>query len=338
MIIRPNYNALDIAKMIMAFMVIGIHTKMNSVCSAAVPKLLDFLMSSAVPFYFITSGFLLQNKILRKKNTDDVLKTSFARYLRIYLIWIIIYLPISIICFYNNEHSFWHDLLVYLRGVIFIGETAFSCALWYLLALAVSIFIISILNHLNLSLSKIWIIGILLMAFGFYMKNNPNPENPIIRFICNINNLLFSYPPNRNGLYFGLAHVTTGMIIRFIYDRIRYGFLLGTLCLVFSYILFLLNCPFFCLLEGCGFFIIVISIPLADNKIYERIRKESMFVYLIHMYIIFLMISTLNPSIYKEGNYYYVWTLICIISLFLAILVNKARKYKTFNWINYLIE
>ena len=102
--IQANYNLLDITKMIMAFMVIGIHVKMNSVCAATVPTILEFIMGSAVSFFFITSGFLLQSKIIRKNNSRTVLKGTFIRILRLYIIWILLYLPISII-YYTTSTS-----------------------------------------------------------------------------------------------------------------------------------------------------------------------------------------------------------------------------------------
>lgn len=336
--IQANYNLLDITKMIMAFMVIGIHVKMNSVCAATVPTILEYIMGSAVSFFFITSGFLLQSKIIRKNNSRTVLKGTFIRILRLYIIWILLYLPISIIYYNTNDQDYKHDILEYLRGVFFIGETAYACTLWYLLALAVSLLFIYILYRLKLSLSQIWVISILLMIIGYFIKIHSDSDIPMLRNIAKINSFFFSSNLNRNGLYYGFAHVSTGMMIRAYFSQIRNGFIAGFLCLLLSYIMFIYNIPFYYLLAGCGFFLISISYNPKSKDIYHRIRIDSMFVFLIHMYIIYIMISIFPPNMYKDSNYYVIWIIIFIISLFISEMAIYARNKPRFKWINYLIE
>lgn len=335
--LRLNYNSIDIARMFMAFLVIGIHVKTRSICPTSVPYHIEFLMKAAVPFFFIVSGFFLQNKIMKNKNSINIFKKNLKKTTKLYFIWIVIYMPISIIHYFNNQHSFIYDLCHYFRGVLFVGETIYSWPLWYLLSLAVSIFIIYILNRINLTLPFIWIIGLCFMAFGHLLIVYNDSDIPLFNIICNLNNKIFTFPPNRNGLYYGLAHVTTGMMIRFLYMKIKFGYLLGAFLLLISFCMFTYDIPFFSLFEGIALFLIISSIRLKNNPLYNRIRIDSVFVYLLHMLIIYLMICICDPSTYKNTNFYLVWIVIFLITLIIADIINCIRKYKYFNWINSLI-
>ena len=61
MILQKRYNTVDVMKVIMAFNVVGIHvgSYFDIIFSANVNYALDM----AVPFFFVCSGFFIQNKI-----------------------------------------------------------------------------------------------------------------------------------------------------------------------------------------------------------------------------------------------------------------------------------
>ena len=94
---KEKYNAIDITKFIMAIIVIFIHTWSRFGGILMQTKLIPIVTNTAVPFFFITSGFLLENKIKKQKeNKEKVVKKYILNALRIYIIWTIIYLPITI--------------------------------------------------------------------------------------------------------------------------------------------------------------------------------------------------------------------------------------------------
>lgn len=96
-IAKEKYNAIDITKFIMAIIVIFIHTWSRFGGILMQTKLIPIVTNTAVPFFFITSGFLLENKIKKQKeNKEKVVKKYILNALRIYIIWTIIYLPITI--------------------------------------------------------------------------------------------------------------------------------------------------------------------------------------------------------------------------------------------------
>lgn len=64
-----QYKSIDLLKFVMAIMVVGIHA--DAIVDEDMPFLLSMMARWAVPFFFITSGFLLFRKI---SAVGDVLK------------------------------------------------------------------------------------------------------------------------------------------------------------------------------------------------------------------------------------------------------------------------
>ena len=96
---RRHYELVDVTKFVMAVMVIGIHA--NSIVREGYPILLSFLMGTAVPFFFITSGFLLaEHTELNRNASKYVTQQYFFSYVNkifiFYLCWTILYLPIPL--------------------------------------------------------------------------------------------------------------------------------------------------------------------------------------------------------------------------------------------------
>ena len=62
MTLLAKYNSIDSMKMFMAFCVVGIHV--NHFTNDHLTDWVVRLFFTAVPFFFVASGFLLENKIL----------------------------------------------------------------------------------------------------------------------------------------------------------------------------------------------------------------------------------------------------------------------------------
>lgn len=103
MIEKKNYYGIDLLKFIMAVCVVAIHTQpLYSVQSIVVQRLFDTITSLAVPYFFSVSGFLLFSKIdadISCRKNMEVCKRYLSRVLSLYVIWNIIYLPITIFGF-----------------------------------------------------------------------------------------------------------------------------------------------------------------------------------------------------------------------------------------------
>lgn len=172
-------------KMFMAFLVVGIHV--GTITNTQYPKPLVLLQSTAVPFFFICSGFFLQNKIYKTNKEGESMISYFFRTLKLFILWHIAWLPIDIWFLLKNDRSFVGNVIYYFQLLLGNGETIFSWPLWYLHGLLIAVTIIFILRKCKIPLIAIWIISIIVMFIG---------------------------DAERNGFCQGFPCVSTGMLIR----------------------------------------------------------------------------------------------------------------------------
>ena len=122
----------------MAICVIAIHTNpLVNFNNIYVINFYNFFLSLAVPFFFVTSAYLLFSKMnipfAFSKNKDSIKRYIF-KILRLYIVWNIIYIPISIFWYLDSDKSLIFSIAHYIRGFFFIGEHFYSWILWYLLS------------------------------------------------------------------------------------------------------------------------------------------------------------------------------------------------------------
>ena len=331
-----QYRFLDVIKYIMALFVVGIHCLQFNV--QAVPLWVYFFLRWAVPIFFITSGYLLerktQTKSIDKANIiyEQLLRKSVNRY----LIWTVIYLPITLFIFWTNDYNWVIDLLFFIRNFIFVGEQPFSWPLWYLLALIVAVFIIKYFRTRGVHLKALWYTGLifLLVGCGYDQLDIENlPEIP--QLLCKACKWIF--PNARNGVFQGLAYVSTGMMIFHLQKySLRIKFILFTLCMSASALVFVIGnlTPFSGLLSGIAVFVVAIEINLPEKKIYTWLRKESILIYFLHMYFVFLLSRIWG---HFTSDVYNLWLLCAILSTLTASIIIKLSQKPCFKWINEII-
>ena len=332
-----KYNVIDVVKLFMAFLVIGIHV--GTLFGTDYPQIIEFILESAVPFFFICSGFFIQNKIIKKRNNFPILKDSCKRYLKLYILWQIVYFPLALKYLWVNGHTFEDNLQYCLRMFLFVGEIIFSWPLWYLHALIVSIIFIYILKKCRMSLIHIWVISIIMMLIGYfinYFTTSVNCNNTISTICHNIVYILGS--ADRNGPFRGFALVTTGMIIRQYQQYIKYEYAIGTICVVTSWLLFTYSLPFHLLLLGGGLFIIAASIHIKDKPIYTALRIHSTFIYFIHMYFVVIAHGFFKSFVTNTTYVYIIWIIIFLVCLITSIVFNWLRKKSSLQWLNHLVS
>ena len=105
--LKPNideqkYNSIDLFRFICAIFVVMIHVNpFGNANRNIIFKYLDFgitqyLSRLAVPFFFITSGFFLYRKTVYSSFSFNNSKKYIRRILKLYILWSIIYLPLTI--------------------------------------------------------------------------------------------------------------------------------------------------------------------------------------------------------------------------------------------------
>lgn len=249
-----QYNFLDVSKFLMAFCVVGLHS--HSIAHDDYAPFFHYLLLSAVPFFYITSGFLVGRKFgeIRKFNIE-ICKNSIFRYLRIYLLWILIYTPITIFVSYMDAEPFYIDLWQYFRGVIFVGEIEYSYPLWYLLGLVVALTMVALFLKIRLKLELILVISLVFLLIGELYKSVLPVEGTVYYNIYNFYTGLFC--STRNGFFVGFPLVMIGMIFgKYMSSQTKMGILLGLCLLIFGWLMFVKAIPMWMYITGGGHFLL----------------------------------------------------------------------------------
>lgn len=145
--------SLDLCKFIMAFAVIAIHTDPLVDCSnAAMSRIGYLLLSMAVPFFFLTSGYLLACKLqypLSNPDNFSKIRRYIIKILKMYLIWTLLYFPMALWHFIATGKTLQRAIQLYIQGFFFVGQQYNSWPLWYLLSTIYTLALLLLLLKYN---------------------------------------------------------------------------------------------------------------------------------------------------------------------------------------------
>lgn len=284
-----KFNSLDICKLLMAFCVVAIHTNPLAHCTITLVKnIYNSFVSMAVPFFFLSSGFLLAQKFqhpFSEKENEIIIKKYLIKIVKLFLIWTALYLPLAIINFIVEGTDALTAVLKYMRGFFFIGEQYNSWHLWYLLSTIYSLILILILFKLKLSLRKIVVIGCIIFIFSIgisYFADYKGTLPSVAVLMKKLINISIA-----NGRIFtGMFYIPIGIMLSMKKTSVRTAMIM----LVGGYLLnvFVENHYLSSIIVGVssiGFFCVVKSLTLPNSRFYPFARKMSTVIYFIHMYI-----------------------------------------------------
>lgn len=287
-----EYKVVDVMKLVMAIVVIAIHAhpELSSV-STLVIQVTELLYSLAVPFFFMASGFLLFKKINLPLDDDgnQRIKRYLSKIVKLYLLWTAIYLPMSVLGFVNDGTSLMKSVLIFVRNVLLVGENFMSWPLWYLLALIVAVLIIWGLLKLRMPRRIILLLSVITALVGVGLDYCH--ENGMFQTLTNPYFALFA--KTRNGLFVGFLYVALGLVCSGVYKN---QLILEIACCALGIIGFAFDAPLANAFIVYALFSFVSRIE--GNKIKREhaqfCRSLSTIVYLIHMYIVALLVYVFN--------------------------------------------
>ena len=150
---RNSYPAIDAAKFIMAVFVVAIHSDPLIHCgNRIVQTVYGCLLHSAVPFFFLSTGFLLAKKA-GAGDLRPVIRQYLGKTIKLYTLWHIIYLPLTIHHFCTYDYSVIRSILVTLRAYFLVGKNFNADILWYLLSSIYALIFVSLLLKSQLALA-----------------------------------------------------------------------------------------------------------------------------------------------------------------------------------------
>lgn len=282
-------NSIDLAKFIMALVVVAIHTNPLANCSNQnVLIIYNQIVNFVVPFFFLSSGYLLSIRMTSTFDSDsDILRVKYQllKIIKMYIMWTLIYFPLAFYHYISNKTVLWKAILLYIRGILFIGENYSSWPLWYLLSTIYSLGIIIIMQKLpkvnrNLFIMSV-IFSVLTLSFSI-LSNYEGILPPILKtarkiVICSIAN---------GRIFWGAVYIPMGILLAKKGDSKYLKYIIFIVCFLCDF--FVKNSiisHYLLIFNSIVLFEIIKSIKLNDKKIYPILRRMSIIIYLLHMYI-----------------------------------------------------
>lgn len=332
---NKQYPWIDRVKYLVSFLVLVIHFRplsdFNSIIDFSSAQIVSRI---AVPFFFISSGYFMGVNGLSKETVYH----SFIRNLRLYIVWTLIYLPIS----------FLYYMPIYKNILVNLTVLGVYYHLWFIPAL---IFSLAALYYLS---QKFKPLTITLIAFLFFCVGVLGDAYygllPKGIFLEVMNQYLEVFSTTRNGLFFGFLFVSLGYLIQKtqIQTRIRvrtawvsfilsYGLMFIEMGLLITYSNPYEFNMYFSIIPATFFlFILCLNYPSNENTSDYRIKSGiiyfSHFIVYYFMYGLFSLLNlnfVLNSSI---GRY----TIAVVGSiLFSNFILSQKKKNK--KWVQYLI-
>ena len=290
---KKNYNVIDIGKFVASFLVVAIHTHpLQGVENTFVQRLFEVIASLAVPFFFICSSFFFfLNPDIR------TYRQKIYKFVRYYVIWSIIYIPLTIYGIILDGSTVGKQILLLFRGYFLIGENYYSWSLWYLLALIYSFSLICFLISKNVSTKSIGAcsVGVYLVSCVVdCLVTNRDSLSGIMRFGTRALGAIFV-----NGrLFTAPIYIFIGYMLSLLYSRliVKQSFIrkIATILVV---VFGLLRCFIANLwLDGwmkvamsVCVFVVLLFTQLPDSIWFSRLRKLSVVVYFVHLYVYFIV-------------------------------------------------
>lgn len=325
-IVINSFSSLDLLKFAMAIVVVAIHTApFEYLLVGRLRTYYDSTVIIAVPFFFMCSGFLFQIRLDKYKETEKTIlfKRYIYKLIKMYVIWTVIYLPLTIYGFYISNTGLRDSVFYFLRGVFLRGENYYSWPLWYLLSMILCMTFLFFLYKRGFSYKFILLIS-LVFYFVSICLNSPYIDN--IGFSPFFVNLVKASV--------GSGRLLSGLIFIVLGFYVAYNKNNGSV--FFSSLLFVLSCvanysriPFlseFSLISLVyALFCLAVIFPIINNtEVSYWMRKASTVLFFVHMYVVFIIRELLWV---KDGLAVFIMTL--IVCLFFSFYIIKYQeKYK----------
>lgn len=203
-----HYQGLDTLKVMLAILVICRHCG-QTYCNRDNHSLLYVVLvcglsTMAVPTFFMISGFLF----FSGEATGKRLKRQVYRILKLYLVWVIIYMPFIIRNLIIEGHSFKSGTISFFQNLFFSSPIYH---LWYLPALVVALPVVYLIGK---RVSNKWMVGMAGCLFAVALLNAPyhglTPSDTLDGIRTAYTKIFIT---TRNGIFVGVPFVTVGKIM-----------------------------------------------------------------------------------------------------------------------------
>lgn len=330
-----SYNSIDLMKFIMAILIICIHTDpLKEVMPLINYGICQCIARVAVPLFFMTSGFLLFQKMDFGKLDIKKIKNYVKHIFKLYVSWSLIYIPLIYADVISKPGILNYNIVDEINNIIMGGS---YLHLWFLKALiSASIFSTTLLLF---KINKKKIIKILFILYilalfehsyyGIYKYIIPNES--IINIM--INEWSHVIVTSRDGICFGAIYFFLGACIS---ENIKKNkipqyytqyMLLSWLGLFIEAMLvkiwgLIRVADIYIMLIPTAYytFVYILNIKLEDSIVYFYLRQQSMFIFYTHALFIY---------VYREFysmNHFYIFVLTVVTSIGISHILIKLNN------------
>lgn len=328
--LNTDLRGIDLAKFGMSFAVIAIHApEYLWPDDRAYPFLIDWFIRLAVPFFFIVSGFLCSRKIESLPDLSskkEYLQSRSVKLFRIWCLWLLIYLPLALWGIAHSTEPLSHKIVNYFKNVLLTGHSLYAQHLWFLYSLAIITYIWSSFIR---NIARLWILLAFFLVFsfsGWLSQNGLIPGNEYFNSLTTwvvgggpaiiVGALLYCYKEK--------------------FDQIGSIFLI-LLCIMISLTFYNLEFPFWPVFGGMALFMISYRLRPNHQLRYLMIRKESMWIYYLHMYVI-MAIMVIIRQFHISTNSTILFIGVCVITWCVSKGIVRLCTLPKFHFLEELIK
>lgn len=291
------------------------------------PKWLDIILTTAVPFFFVSSGMLMGKHAETSGNFSSYLWNKSVKFIRLWIIWVLIYLPLDMLFKSPDISMEW--MTNWAKHAIIYGEGTWSWPLWFIFSMIIGCLLLSIATSKRLILGTLLVFTLSSILFIFLTLTSPSDLSHYIGILGNR-----TFPPLIDmrliRMLLGPICISTGIMISWLRLKpaiipfvISFAFLLIVMGCVMAYH----NITLDILPRSIGLVLIAVLLPQARLNT-SSIRQQSMWIYYAHMYcVIILMFFQIHFRIAIE-IYQLTAVILCIVVGWMLTKISNTQRFK----------
>lgn len=325
--VQENYFPLfDIAKLGCAFLVVLIHCAEVQYGHPVAMFVVKCFSGQAVPFFMITSGFLVAGKIDRATSLKKIVGLCFKNWLFNYCIWSLLWLPYYVVLYrakYPDE-SFSYRFIMIVRRIVFAGQGVY----WYLLVLAEAVFIVWFFVHYRKE-KILYCLGVIGFILGILYDANVMSMG--MDMMHNWIYIIFSW--SNNVFMKGIPYVAWGYFLKKRIGQLHIevwkpvvAYFVASICMVLLYITG--KEQWLCLypIQAGGLFLIACRPIRGEIKktFYRACRNMSSAIYFLHTVFIY---GIIDPFFGVDSLIILKFSISVMLSVLVMYVVKKMKIY-----------
>lgn len=201
---KINYGMLSFLQFILSILVIMFHCSRVFESNAVHFIQTNLFGRMAVPFFIVCSSFFIR---MKTENNPSYQKYYIKRYIKMYLLWTIIFLPYGLIFFNSLALPLYTLPFMILAAILYVGM---CYHLWYLPAFITGLYLVNWTNK-KVLFEYVGFISFILYLIGSIETYSAYLENTfLLSAYLNYSSIFYT---TRNGLFFMPIFICVGYLL-----------------------------------------------------------------------------------------------------------------------------